>query len=346
LAKNYFGTGNKNYNFVNYNSLKIMILVTGGTGLVGSHLLYSLLQTEQNVRVLIRPNSNRQNILNTFSYYSPTPNELYNKIEWCEGDIMDLVSLEEAMEGVDYVYHTAATVSFNPSHRKQMLQNNIQGTANVVNAALTKRIKKLCHVSSIAAIGSPVGDECSTEDLIWSPSKNKSAYSISKFHSEMEVWRGIEEGLQAVIVNPSVILGPGDWDRSSAALFSTIAKGLKFYTPGSTGYVDVRDVAKAMINLMNSDISGERFILNAENCTFKSVFQNIAKTLNVTVPSVEAKKWMAALAWRLVILQYYLFGKEPKITKETVQSGYKTNCYSSDKSISDTVEIFKKSKPL
>ncbi len=183
-----------------------MIVVTGGTGLVGSHLLYELVLKGERIKALKRNSSNTGNTLRTFHYYSKDADKLFSLIDWVEGDILDLVSLEEAFEGASMVYHTAAFVSFVPSRKKKILNNNIQGTANVVNACLTKKVGKLCHVSSVSALGHAIDGLQTDEEMIWSPSKHRSYYSVSKFHSEMEVWRGIEEGLNSVIVNPSFIL--------------------------------------------------------------------------------------------------------------------------------------------
>jgi nucleoside-diphosphate-sugar epimerase len=308
-----------------------MIVVTGGTGLVGSHLLYELTSKGIRVKALKRNTSNIENVLRTFGYYSENANKLFSLIDWAEGDILDLVSLEEAFEGASKVYHTAAFVSFVPSSKRKILKNNIQGTANVVNACLTKKVGKLCHVSSVAALGNAVDGLPTNEEMIWSPSKQRSYYSVSKFHSEMEVWRGIEEGLSAIIVNPSLILGPGNWDNGSSALFKTIYNGLKFYPPGITGFVDVRDVAKAMVQLMDSSISGERFILNSEDWKFEKVFQHIAKEFGKPIPSIEVKRWMGSLAWRAEWLRYLITGKEPQITCETVASGFNKSGFSNEK---------------
>jgi nucleoside-diphosphate-sugar epimerase len=308
-----------------------MIVVTGGTGLVGSHLLFELASKGNRIKALKRSASNTENVLRTFRYYSENAEELFALIDWVDGDILDLVSLEDAFEGASKVYHTAAFVSFVPSHRKKILNNNIQGTANVVNACLSKQVGKLCHVSSVAALGHAGDGLAADENIIWSPSKQRSYYSVSKFHSEMEVWRGIEEGLDAVIVNPSFILGPGNWDNGSTSLFKTIFKGLKFYPPGITGFVDVRDVAKAMVQLMDSDISGERFILNSEDWKFEKIFHHIANAFGKPIPKVEVKHWMASIAWRAEWLKCSITRKGPQITRETVASGFNKSGFSSEK---------------
>jgi len=308
-----------------------MIVVTGGTGLVGSHLLYELTSKGNRVKALKRNSSNIENVLRTFSYYSENAGELFKLVEWVDGDILDVVSLEDAFEGASKVYHTAAFVSLVPSKKKKILTNNIQGTANVVNACISKKVGKLCHVSSVAALGHSADGLPTDEEMIWSPSKHRPYYSVSKFHSEMEVWRGIEEGLDAIIVNPSLILGPGNWDNGSSALFKTIYNGMKFYPPGITGFVDARDVAKAMVQLMDSNISGERFILNSEDWKFEKLFHHIANAFGKPISLIEVKRWMGALAWRAEWLRCLITGKEPQITRETVASGFNKSGFSSEK---------------
>lgn len=313
-----------------------MIVVTGGTGLIGSHLLYQLALEGKKVKALKRNGSNIELVRKVFSYYAENANELFSRIEWANGDVLDRLSLDEAFAGAEHVYHTAALVSFSPALKKQLLSVNIEGTANVVDACMQAGVKKLCYVSSVAAIGNaPDGGLC-TEDLIWQPSKNRSWYAISKFHAEMEVWRGIEEGLNAVIVNPSIVLGPGNWGQSSTAMFSSVYKGLKFYTPGSTGYVDVRDVCRAMQLLTESNICNQRFILNEGNYSFFDIFSQIALALGKKPPTIKAQPWMGALAWRAEWLRSKITGKQPQITKSSVTSGFKHSQYSNQKSLGIT----------
>jgi dihydroflavonol-4-reductase len=298
-----------------------MVLVTGGTGLVGSHLLYDLLCRGYEVKVLVRATANKDNILTTFRYYSTQAEELFDKIHWVVGDILDLQSLEEVFSGIDYVYHTAAFVSFKSSDKQRILETNIEGTANIVNLCLGKGIKKLCFVSSIASLGTSENGDPVTEGDVWKPTKKETAYSFSKYKSEMEVWRGITEGLNAVIVNPSVILGPGDGKSGSNAVVDMIAKGFPYYTSGVTGFVDVRDVSRAMILLMESEISGERFILSAENIAYRKLFTTMAEALQVTPPHKLVSKWIAFLV--------PLFST--KISKEAITISFKKLYYSSEK---------------
>nr|WP_320117667.1 NAD-dependent epimerase/dehydratase family protein [uncultured Marinifilum sp.] len=309
-----------------------MILVTGGTGLVGSHLLFDLLSKGEKVRALKRASSNIELVRNTFSYYTDNVNELFDKIEWINGDMLDIFSLEDALKEIDDVYHCAALVSFEQKDKKNMLNINVEGTRNLINACLDANIRKFCMVSSIAALGSPEENEnITTEKTPWSPEEKRSGYSMSKFQSELEVWRGIEEGLNAIIVNPSIILGPGQWNKGSSQLFSSVNNGLKYYTKGITGYVDVRDVSRAMIELMKSNIVNERFILNSENCSFEFIFKTIAKYIGIKGPTKYASKKMTEIAWRLAYLKKIFLLKSAGFTKENAQSAHNIHNYSNQK---------------
>ena len=190
-----------------------MIVVTGGTGLVGAHLLYDLCKKHEHVRALKRQNSDLKQVKKTFFYYSHDAENLFQKIEWVNADVTDYFSLEDAFKDAKQVYHVAAMVSFHEKDNRKMMEINVKGTANVVNAALHHKIEKLCYVSSIAALGRPDANELATEETPWKDSDKSTAYSISKYKAELEVWRGIEEGLNAVIVNPSVILGPAKFSQ-------------------------------------------------------------------------------------------------------------------------------------
>ncbi|MFC2175458.1 NAD-dependent epimerase/dehydratase family protein [Bacteroidota bacterium] len=313
-----------------------MILVTGGTGLLGSHLLVQLVvqlvASNQKVRAIYRDEKSQINTLNTFRYYHDNAEALFNQIEWVEGDMLDVMSLEAALDGINQVYHCAATVSFEPKDEPFMNKVNIEGTANLVNLCLPIEGLRFCFVSSVAAIGREKGiEEVITEENEWKESKFNSAYAVSKQGAEMEVWRGITEGLDAFMVNPSVILGPGDWTKSSGALFSKVWKGLPFYTRGGNCFVDARDVSDAMIGLMNTQIKAERFIVGAENRFFRDVFARIAKNMGKTPPSIEALPWMAELTWRVEKVTSVLARKKPFITKETARQAMHINRYDSSK---------------
>lgn len=299
-----------------------MIFVTGGTGLVGAHLLFELTSKGRNVKALKRETSNLEQVLKTFSCYSETPDKLFKLIEWVDGDILDYFSLENILSGVTEIYHCAAIVSFDPKERVKMIANNVEGTANIVNAAIENDVKKICHVSSIAALGRLENGQLITEETNWIPSKKISGYSESKFFSEAEIWRGIEEGLDAVIVNPSIIFGPANWETGSAKMFKTIWDGLKFYTKGITGFVDVRDVVKAMVLLMEEKnfetAKNQRYLLNAENLSYQDVFFQIADALEKPRPKYFASNLLLQFVWRAAKSVSLLTRKPALITRETV----------------------------
>ncbi len=308
-----------------------MVLVTGGTGFLGAHLLYHLLNEGEDVRALKRSEAQLDVTKVVFSYYHPNPETLLDKIEWVEGDLLDIFSLENAMDGIEEVYHCAAHVSFLPADKDIMMKTNITGTANLVNIALEKKIKKFCHVSSIAAIGRADNDKPINEEVVWKTSKKNSNYAKSKYGAEKEVWRGIEEGLNAVIVNPSVILGPGDLQSGGGKLIRMVRKGFGFYTEGVNGYVDVRDVVKAMYLLMKSDITNERFIVSSENVSYKDIISTIAEYVSKRPPRFKATPLMSEIVWRLVKLQSMITGKKPFITKETAETARNKYYYTSKK---------------
>ena len=308
-----------------------MILVTGGTGLVGSHLLLHLLENgEQSINAIYR---NKKNILKTKSLFTNNnKSDLFSKINWIEADILDVPSLEIAFQNIEFVYHCAAKISFDPDDELSLRKVNIEGTANIVNFCIAKNIKKLCYVSSIAALGDLAqNEEEINEESEWNPEMIHSDYAISKFGAEMEVWRGHQEGLDVVIVNPGIILGSGFFNQGSGKLFSSVKKGLPFYTNGSTGYVAVEDVVKIMKLLMDFDIKNERFIIVAENKTYKEVIFKIADNINGTKPKIEAKSWMLSLAWKMDWLVSFIFRTERKLTRIAAKSLVNTEQYSNEK---------------
>lgn len=285
-----------------------MILVTGGTGLLGSHLIRALVAAGKPVRALYRQQP------------LPQLEDLSGRIEWVPGDILDVSALEDAMAGVTQVYHCAAIVSFQAGDKDRLLKVNVEGTANVVNMALDAGVKKLLFVSSVAAIGRARAGVAINEECEWEDSRNNSRYSVSKFLGEMEIWRGIAEGLEAVIINPSVILGGGFWKDGSGALFKNAWKEFPFYTQGVNGFVDVEDVVLAMIRLMDSDISGERFIISADNWNYQQLFTIMAEELGRKPPHIAVRPWMAELIWRLEKVKGMITGKRPLLTKETAHT--------------------------
>jgi nucleoside-diphosphate-sugar epimerase len=227
------------------------------------------------------------------------------------------MGLSEAMQGVTQVYHCAAVVTFNPKRKAELFKINVEGTANVVNAALDAGVKKLVHVSSVAALGRIRKDEVVNETMNWTEETSNSNYGQSKYLGELEVWRGMGEGLEAAIVNPSIILGAGNWNSGSSQVFKSVYDEFPWYTNGTTGFVDVRDVVAAMIGLMESDISGQRYILSAENKTYREVFNLMADAFGKKRPHKEVTPFIAGLVWRLEALKSRFTGKEPLITKET-----------------------------
>ncbi|MES2410733.1 MAG: NAD-dependent epimerase/dehydratase family protein [Bacteroidota bacterium] len=307
-----------------------MILVTGGTGLVGAHLLLNLAENEAPIRAIYRTADSIKKTKSLFQLYQKE--HLFSRIDWFQADIIDVPSLEKAFQNIDYVYHCAGLISYDPNDEELLRKVNIEGTANIVNFCVAFRVKKLCHVSSIAALGNPVSYENQvTEETEWNPEASHSDYAISKYGAEMEIWRGQQEGLDVVIVNPGVIFGSGFWNQGSGLFFSAVKKGFPFYTNGSTGYVAVTDVVKIMIQLMKSSVTGERFTLIAENLTFKNVIFTIAENLKVKKPGIAAKPWMTAIAWRLDWLVSAIFGTKRKLSKYSANSLHSSDFISNEK---------------
>ena len=301
------------------------ILVTGATGFIGAYLLQYLVRLGgKNIKAVKRPDSPMDLVA-----------DVQDKVEWVEADLLDTISLEDAMQGVSKIYHCAAIVSFNDNAASQMMRVNQEGTANVVNIALDMGIEKMLHVSSIAAIGREKNQHIINENTKWQDSKWNSPYATSKYLAEMEVWRGVAEGLNAVIINPSNVLGSGYWKGRTATgqFFYKIWSGLPFYPMGGSGFVDVRDVVRFMVQLMESDISGDRFILNGENLPFKTILDEIAMTLDVKKPFIEVTPLVREAAWRAAWLASKLTGKASFITKQTARASARTFIYKNDKSI-------------
>lgn len=315
-----------------------MILITGGTGLLGSHLLFQLSESNVHLRAIYRNKEKLENVRRVFLFYDPINGETrFNKIEWVECDILDVVTLFDIMKGFTHVYHCAAIVSFQRKDYFKLMKINRQGTSNIVNCCLELGVKKLCHVSSTAAIGGE-GEPVISENSKWKQSPKTSGYSISKYSAEKEVWRGVEEGLDVVIVNPCVIIGAGDWNESSLTIFRSINKGLKFYTNGANAFVDARDVTNVMVQLMNSEVKNERYLCIGENSTFKNLFDHIATALNKKKVSILVKPWMAGITWRITWIFSKITGRETTITKETAQSAFNSTSYDGSK-IKEVLDI-------
>ncbi|MDP4266916.1 MAG: NAD-dependent epimerase/dehydratase family protein [Bacteroidota bacterium] len=309
-----------------------MVFVTGGTGLVGSHLLFELIKKGEKVRALRRESSSISLTKKIFSYYDDKFDELFNKIEWVEGDMLDYLGLEKLFDDIDNVYHCAATVSFDTSDHEQMINNNVKGTENLINISIDKNIRKFAYVSSIATLGRAKNEnKITNENTDMDETGEISVYSLSKYLAEKEVWRGIAEGLNAVIVNPSIIIGPGDWSKGSCQMFQVGYKGLKYYTKGVNGFVDVRDVAKILVLLMSSEISNERFILSSENVSYRKLYDDISLNFNFKKPYIKVNPFLSGIAWRIEKLKSLIAGLKPLITKETARTANQKYFYSNER---------------
>lgn len=296
-----------------------MILVTGATGFLGAEVAKQLAGSGETIRCTKRKNS-----------VVPSMLQAFGDIEWVDADMLDIAALEGAFAGVGKVYHCAAFVSLKQADKKQMINANINGTANVVNLCLDNNAR-LVHVSSIAAVGHAKPGEFTTENHQLDVNLEDDGYAISKLESEMEVWRGIAEGLSAVIVNPSLIIGPDAGIKGSGELFEAVRKGLKFYTEGVAGFVDVQDVAKCMIALMESDISAERYIISAENRNYKELTTEIAGCFGVAPPTTYAKPWMMETGWRLASFASIFTGKPPFLDKIAAQAASQVRNFDNSK---------------
>ena len=292
------------------------ILVTGAAGLLGGEVVSQLLEQGYNVTALIHLtplNISHPNLI----------------IRQC--NILDTCCLEEIMSGISDVYHCAAGISFESKDKSRLFKINVEGTDNIVNACLDANIRKLVHVSSVSALGRIRNDGEVNEQMNWSEETGNSAYGKSKYLGELEVWRGRGEGLDAVIVNPSIILGGNNWDNGSSAIFKSIYNEIKWYTEGTSGFVDVRDVAKAMIRLMNSNITGERFIISGENLSYKEVFYLIAKYFGKNPPPRKVSPALAEIVWRAEALKSFFTGQKRLLTKETARTAQATAKYDNTK---------------
>ncbi|MBC3541857.1 NAD-dependent epimerase/dehydratase family protein [Rufibacter sediminis] len=292
------------------------VLITGGTGLLGRFLLQRLLSEGCKV---------------TAFYRKTLPDTSHPNLHWVEGDILDPLLLRSLIQEVEEVYHCAGFVSYAPQDAGLLQQVNVEGTANIVDACLIKPDVRLCHVSSIAAVNRKKGENLIHEDVKWDMAAERSVYAFSKHYAEMEVWRGISEGLKAVIINPSVILGPGDMDRSSTQLFKYISEERAFFTRGYANFVDVRDVVEAMVLLMNGNHWGERFIINGHTTSYQHFFQAVAVLMGKRAPYVKVPSWVSEIVWRLESMRGKLTGVKPLITKETARIAKEKHFYSNAK---------------
>ncbi len=311
-----------------------MIFVTGSTGLLGSHIVVWLLNSGESVKALYRSEERKEVIHRLLRYYYPDKYDaLVANLHWYRGDILETEDLEEGMSGCTGVVHCAALVSFQKDDFYRLWEMNRTGTANVVNVALASGISYFVHISSTAAVGTDgmQEDGLKRESNHWNANEKVSTYSYTKYSAEKEVWRGIEEGLKAVIINPSVIFGPGSWEESSLTIFRTLNNGLKYYTKGGNAFVDVRDVADVVLRLYQEQIHSERFLITGNNLLFKELFDRISEELNVRAPYKPAGRFMSGLAWRLSAFVSAFSGKEPTITKDTARSAQEITYYSTEK---------------
>lgn len=306
------------------------VLLTGATGFLGAHLAIDLLQAGTAVKATKRANSSLKEF-ELICKFRGVDEQLLTKLQWIECDILDTFALSDAMKNVQYVYHTAAIVSFWHKNFDAMMHTNVEGTANVVNCALDAGVKKLCYASSIAALGREKSGDIITEETPWQESKYNTQYAISKYKAEMEVWRGVEEGLPATIVNPGIILGEGKWDKGSCRLIDTAYHGLNFYTKGKNGYVDVLDVSRSMVQLMNSDITNQRYILVADNIEFKELFTQMAAQFGKPTPKIAVGNTLSQIARFVYWAKSLVSGEEPLVTKETARNSLQSFIYVNDK---------------
>ena len=299
------------------------ILVTGGTGFLGSYLLrYLLHYGYKNVRGLKRTTSSMQLLTS-----------IQDQVDWQEGDILDIFSLQDAMQGIEVVFHCAASISFDPREAEKVMEINSIGTANVVNAALYEGVKKLIYVSSIEALGKPKETNLLSEATKWQKNKGLSNYAISKYLGEQEAWRGMAEGLDVSVVIPSVVLGSGNWEDGPLKMFKLIWNNYRYYPTGLSGFVDVRDVARLMIQMMEKDTSGERFIANGENLSYQKILHEIATQLNRKSPNIRIGSLLRKVAWRAEWLRTKLTGVPPLLTRETANTTSSIYYYDNKKSI-------------
>lgn len=308
-----------------------MNLVIGATGIVGSHVLLELLQNNEVVVAAKQKSSDVSKVKELFAYYGAQAESLFDRIKWIDLDIRDVFSIEESLEGISTVYHCGGLVSFNNKDRKKLKQINELGTKNVVDACLFKKVKALCYVSSIATINNSDYVLPLTEDVFWKKKGNESEYAWSKYNAEREVWRGMQEGLNAVIVNPGVILSPVFWTQSSAKLFDVCYKGNKFYTNGLTAYVLASDVAKLMYELIKKQQFGNRFIVIENNYSFKEVLGNIQLAFQKPAPSIYVSAYILKIAQIFEIVITFFTRKERKLTRSVLNAMRNTQTFSNEK---------------
>jgi nucleoside-diphosphate-sugar epimerase len=306
-------------------------LVIGATGILGSHVVLKLLQNNELVIACKQSTSDIKKVEKLFSYYTNNSKQLFEKIKWVDVNVSDIFSIEAALDGISNVYNCSGFVSFNKNDRNKLFKINEGGVANIVNACLHKNITALCHVSSIATVNNSDYTLPLNENVFWKFSGKESDYAISKYNGEREVWRGIEEGLNAVIVNPGVILSSGFWGQSSSKLFDVCYKGNKYYTTGITGYIAAEDVAASMIHLIKQRSFSNRYILIEGNYSFKEIFENIQIHLKKPKPTINANKKLLEFARIIDAIVCSFSNKQRQITKPLISSAFNKQSYSNEK---------------
>jgi len=308
-----------------------MIFITGATGFLGAHLLYHLLKANEDVLALKRPTGNLNYIKNIFRTYGEGEEKLIEKVRFIDGDVLDYQSLLEIDYPIERIYHLAAMVSFSPGDKEKVLTTNVYGTSNIINFALEKQIPEIVYVSSVAALDPLSEEQRVTEENFGNNPERNSNYAKSKFQSELEIWRGIEEGLKAIIINPSVILGPGLRADGPGKIFKTVKNGFKFYPSGTTGFVDVRDTCRAIMELVENKIYNERFILNEGNYSYKKLLGSIAYYYNVAPPNKRLKPMWTSFFYKLDWLKTFSTGTKRLITRELHRSMHNKSKFSNEK---------------
>jgi len=307
-----------------------MILVTGGTGFLGSHVLAKLAQENIPVRALKRETSSLYQTKRVFEYYNIS--HLFQQIEWINGDLLNYSSLLEATENVTHIFHAGAIVSFQKKDKKSVVSDNIKGTANLVNAALTNKVKRFCHVSSVAALGVTEDESLIDETTQWKSKKSNSAYSIGKYYSELHAWRGFAEGMTGIVVCPSIVIGQEDRFTGISPLIYMVKKGLKYYPIGSNGFVDVRDVADIIVKLtLHTEITNEKFIVNAENLSYRNLLSVISKVVIKPQPTKEASLFKLKMMYFIENILRTLKIKNSKMSLELIQLISRNYSYSNQK---------------
>jgi nucleoside-diphosphate-sugar epimerase len=308
-----------------------MNVITGGTGSVGMHLVREWLAKGESVRLLVRPDSDRQRIHSFLKATLPEDPAAFERIEWVEGDVTDGLSLEDAFDGARRVVHAAALVSFNRRDAQRMMEVNREGTANVVNAMLAQGVEELVYISSVAALGRKPGEHEVHEEAVFEDGPEVSDYARSKYCAELEVWRGQEEGLRVAVLNPVIVIGPGDYSRSSAALMTQVARGLRFYPKGSNGFVAADDVAAVAWRLVEAGVWGERFVVCGFHASYRELFVAMSDALGMPPPQWPVHRWVAEVAWRMARLAEILTRRPAFVTREALRTSARHRRYRTEK---------------